>query len=218
MSLGSLQAVRGGRWAPAGFAAGVVAAVCLAGCGSRIAGHPAMARAGAVVPTPPERLTAHRLRSRPGAVAPGMTVRSSSIFTDRVFANAHTGVALANDGSAQYPVVMIDGGHWRIAGPPVHVDAADGAAGVGYVGVASSRTFFAYGSSVADVTTDRGRAWWETYLGELVTAVVPGPGGGLVAYVQRQLNSRGSAPVVTWQYVSHDGGRHWIYSAALGGN
>jgi hypothetical protein len=217
MSLGWLRAVSGGRCATGQFAAGVAVAVCLAACGSGIAGHPAMVRAGAVVPTPPQRLTAHRLRSRPGAVAPGTTVRSSGIFTDRVFTNAHTGVALANDGSAQYPVVTTDGAHWRIAGPQVHVDAADGAAGVGYVGVASSRTFFAYGSSVVDVTTDRGRAWWETYLGELVTAVVPGPGGGLVAYVQRQLNSSGSAPVVTSQYVSHDGGRRWIYSTALGG-
>jgi hypothetical protein len=215
MSLGSLRAV-GGRWPAGQFAAGIAVAVCLAGCGSRIAGHPAMARASAVVPSPPQRLTAHRLTSRRGAVAPGMMVRSSSIFTDRVFANAHTGVALANAGLAQYPVVTTDGAHWRIAGPQVHVDAADGAEGVGYVGVASSRTFFAYGSSVVDVTTDRGRAWWETYLGELVTAVVPGPGGGLVAYVQQQLNRSGSAPVVTWQYVSHDGGRHWVYSAVLG--
>jgi hypothetical protein len=217
MSLGSLQAVRGGRRVIGQFAAGIAVVVCLGGCGSGIAGHLTMVRAAAVVPTPPRRLTAHRLRSRPGAVALGMMVRSSSIFTDRVFANAHTGVALASDGSAQYPVVTTDGAHWRIAGPQVHVDAADGAEGVGYVGVASSRTFFAYGSSVVDVTTDRGRGWWETYLGELVTAVVPGPGGGLVAYVQRQLNSSGSAPVVTWQYISRDGGRHWIYSTALGG-
>jgi hypothetical protein len=39
-----------------------------------------------------------------------------------------------------------------------------------------------------------------------------------VAYVQQQLNSSGSASVVTWQYVSHDGGRRWIYSTALGGS
>jgi hypothetical protein len=217
MSLGSLRAVGGGRCATGQFAAGVAVAVCLAGCGSGIAGHPAMVRAGAVVPAPPQLLAAHRLRARPGAVATGTAVRSASIFTDRVFANAHTGVALANDGSAQYPVVTTDGARWRIAGPQVHVDAADGAEGVGYVGVASPRTFFAYGSTVVDVTTNRGRAWWETYLGELVTAVVPGPGGGLVAYVQRQLDSSGSAPVVTSQYVSHDGGRRWIYSTALGG-
>jgi hypothetical protein len=217
MSLGSLRAAGGARWATGQFAAGIAVAVCLAACGSGSAGHPVMVRAGAVVPTPPQRITAHRLRSRPGAVASGTTVRSSSIFTDRVFANAHTGVALSNDGSAQYPVVTTDGAHWRIAGPQVHVVAADGAEGVGYVGVANSRTFFAYGSSVVDVTTDRGRAWWETYLGELVTAVVPGPGGGLVAYVQQQQNSSGSAPVVTSQYVSHDGGRRWIYSTKLGG-
>jgi hypothetical protein len=217
MTVGSRRAVGGRRCDVGRFAVAIAVAGCLAGCGSGTAGNERMVRAAAAVPTPPQRLTAHRLRSRPGAVAPGMMVRSSSIFTDRVFANADTGVALANDGSAQYPVVTTDGTRWRIAGPQVHIDAADGAEGVGYVGVAGSRTFFAYGSSVVDVTADRGRDWWETYLGELVTAVGPGPGGGLVAYVQQQLNSSGSAPVVTWQYVSHDGGLHWTYSTALGG-
>lgn len=217
MSRGSLRAVGRGRCASGQFGAGIAVVVCLAGCGSGVAGDLTLVRAAAVAPTPPHRLTAHRLTSRPGAVAPRTTVSSSSIFSARVFASAHIGVALANDGSAQYPVVTTDGAHWRIAGPQVHVDAADGPEGVGYVGVVSSRTFFAYGSSVVDVTTDRGRAWWETYLGELVTAVVPGPGGGLVAYVQQQLNSSGSASAVTWQYVSHDGGRRWIYSTALGG-
>jgi hypothetical protein len=88
---------------------------------------------------------------------------------------------------------------------------------VGYVGVAGRRTFFAYGSSAVDVTTDAGRTWWETFLGELVVAVVPGPRHRLVAYVQQQLDPTRSLTANTWQYVSHDGGRHWVYSSTLGG-
>jgi photosystem II stability/assembly factor-like uncharacterized protein len=144
-------------------------------------------------------------------------VRSSELFTDRVFANASDGFALVNLGNAQFPACSRDGGRtWRTCGPAVHVDAADAPEGVGYVGVAGPRTFFAYGSSAVDVTTDGGRTWWETFLGELVVAVVPGPRHDLLAYVQQQLeNNTDSA--VTWQYVSRDGGRHWRYSRALGG-
>lgn len=142
----------------------------------------------------------------------------SELFSDRVFANATEGFALANDGPAQYPAISSDGGRsWRIGGPQVHIDAADGAAGVGYVGVAGPDTFFAYGSSAVDVSTDGGRTWWETFFDELVMAVVPGPDGGLVGYVQRPVSNDRPNPAVTWQYVSPDGGRHWSYSTALGG-
>ena len=160
-----------------------------------------------------------RIHPRPGAVARGSAIKQADLSTARVFANASVGFALADVGSAQYPVHSLDGGRtWRIDGPQVHIDAADGAEGVGFVGVADSRTFFAYGSSAVDVTTDGGRAWWETFLGELVVAVVPGPPNELVAYVQQQLNSDGhSLAAATWQYVSHDGGRHWVYSSTLGG-
>jgi hypothetical protein len=168
--------------------------------------------------SPPNRLAARRLRPRAGAVAPGVAVSSSALFGDRVFANAHDGFALANDGQAQYPALSADGGHsWRIDGPQLHVDAADGPEGVGYVGVAGPREFFAYGSSVVDVTSDGGRTWWETFLGELVMAVVSGPRNDLVAYVKQSVSTDHPNPAVTWQYVSRDAGRHWTYSTALSG-
>jgi hypothetical protein len=142
-------------------------------------------------------------------------VSSSDLFTDRVFANAHNGFALANDGNAQYPALSTDGGRsWRIDGPQVHVDAADGPEGVGYVGAAGPRTF---GSSAVDVTTDDGRTWWETFLGELVMAVVPGPRSELVAYAQQSVSNDRLNPAVAWQYVSRDGGRHWGLGTGLGG-
>jgi hypothetical protein len=100
----------------------------------------------------------------------------------------------------------------------VHPDAADGAEGVGYVGAAGPHTFFAYGSSVVDVTTSGGRTWWEAFLVDLVMAVVPGPRNELIAYVQRSVSDDHANRAVTWQYVSRDGGRHWSYSTALGGS
>ncbi len=165
-----------------------------------------------VTGVPPAHLTARRLTPRPHAVAPGTIASSFALFTNRVFASARVGFALADDGSTQYPVLSTDGRRtWRIDGPQVHIDAADGAAGVGYVGAAGRRTFFTYGSSVVDVTTNAGRAWWETYLGELVTAVGQAPdSNALIAYVEQPRDNRTMA---SWLYVSRDGGRHWDYSA-----
>jgi hypothetical protein len=197
--------------------AAAIFAVSPVATGDRPVAH-AHVRAGVTAPSPPRRLIARPLRPRPGAARRGGPVSSADLFTNRVFANSRIGFALANVESAQYPARSTDGGRsWRIDGPQVHVDAADGAEGVGYVGVAGPRTFFAYGSSAVDVTTDGGRTWSETFLGELVVAVVPGPGAELVAYVQQQLDPNRITPAATWQYVSRDGGRRWVYSPALGG-
>jgi hypothetical protein len=168
---------------------------------------------------PQRLLTARRIRPRAHPIPPGTPVASTALFGGRVFANAETGIALANGSNAQYPAITTDGGRtWRIDGPQLHVDAADGPEAVGYVGALNTHTFFAYGSSVVDVTTDGGRTWWETYLGDLVMAVVPGFfGNHLVAFVQQSVSNSGVNPAVTWQYVSRDGGRHWRYSSALGG-
>jgi hypothetical protein len=176
------------------------------------------ARAAAATQTPPRVLTARRLRPRPGAVAPGTRVGSSALFGNRVFANAGDGFALADVGSAQYPARSTDGGQsWRIDGPQLHVDAADAPEAVGYVGVAGARTFFAYGSSVVDVTANGGHTWWETFMSGLVMAVTQSPRKELVAYVQQSISNDRVNPAVTQQYVSRDGGRHWRYSTAFGG-
>jgi hypothetical protein len=174
------------------------------------AGVAALAAASA----PPHELTATRLRPRAHAVAPGTKVRASALFGVRAFWNARDGFALAGVGEAQYPAHTADGGRtWRIDGPQFHVNAADAPEAVTAVGVAGPRTFFAYGSQAVDVSTDGGSTWWETFLGDLVVAVVPGSGHRLVGYVQ---SASGNA-AVTWQYVSRDGGRHWRYSTAIGG-
>jgi hypothetical protein len=172
-------------------------------------------------PIAPRLLTAGRLHPRagPGPLEqPGTVVSASNLFSNRVFVNANVGFALANGNNAQYPVVSTDGGRqWRIDGPQVHVDAADGPEAVQFVGITGPRTYFVYGSSVVDVTTDGGRVWWETLLGEEVMAVVPSSADVLVAYVEQSVSNQHLNPAVTWQYISRDGGRHWRYSTSFGG-
>jgi hypothetical protein len=171
-------------------------------------------------PSPPQRLSATHMpprRSpfaviRPGTIVPAREVNSQA------FADPQHGFGLANVPDGQiYPAATVDGGRtWRINGPVFHVPAADGAEGVGYTGVASARSYFAYGSSVVDVTTDGGKSWWETYLGELVLAVVAQP-HHLIAVVQQQATTNSqSLKSVNWIYVSRDGGRHWRYDDLLG--
>jgi hypothetical protein len=193
---------------------------CLVAAGCGTISHTVVRRSGSpvVTPTPRRHLVGRIMRPRSGAVARGTVLGSGAIFTSRVFSNAHDGFALANAKSAQYPVRSVDGGKvWRIIGPQFHIDAADAAEAVGYVGAASRRTLFAYGSSVVDVTTNAGRTWREAFLGELVVAVVPQNSRTVVAYVQQPLNPNGIRPVVTWQYVTRDGGHHWSYTTTLGG-
>jgi hypothetical protein len=199
------------------IAATAVVAGVAAALGGALTVGPIRAHAAAATQTPPRVLT-RRMRPRLGAVAPGTRVNSSALFGNRVFANAGDGFALARVGSAQYPARSTDGGQtWRIDGPQLHVDAADGPEAVGYVGVASARTFFAYGSSVVDVTANGGRTWWEAFMSGLVMAVAQSPRNELVAYVQQSVSNDRANPAVTQQYVSRDGGRHWRYSTALGG-
>lgn len=180
-------------------------------------GSPGVRIAQAAASSAPQHVTARRLKARPGAGARGTIVGQAALFTPRVFTNQRDGFALANDGNAQYPARSVDGGRvWRLAGPQLHVDAADGAEGVGFVGAVGAGTLFAYGSSVVDVSTDAGRTWWESFLGELVVAVVPQSSKMLVAYVQQQTNPNSIRHAVTWQYVTRDGGRRWSYTTTLG--
>ena len=136
----------------------------------------------------------------------------------QVFADATHGFGLANLANGEtFPARTTDGGtRWQINGPVFHVPAANGAAGVSYTGRAGTRTYFAYGSSVVDVTTDVGKSWWQAFLGELVLSVV-GHQQALVAVVQQQAPTTSeSLKSVTWVYVSRDGGRHWRYNDQLG--
>ena len=151
-------------------------------------------------------------------------VKSSALGV-RVFANASAGFALANIGGGNggtYPAASRNGGKsWQIDGPPFWVPAADAPAVVTQVGVANSKTFFAWGGpgsggEVVDVTSDAGAHWYGAALaGAELEAVVAGPKGELIAFTQTLPGS--SSKAVTWVYVTADGGRHWQFSTSLAG-
>ena len=179
---------------------------------------PAVAAAPrAMAPKPSTEITARRMRPRQGSPAPrfGKALPAASVTGVRVFIKRQVGFALATIGSGEVPARTTYGGNtWRIDGPQFHVDAADGPEAVAYVGLVSPNVEYAYGASVVDVSTDAGRTWWEAFLGENVTAVEPGT-HGLVALVQQSVTNQHLNPILTWQYVSTDGGRHWRYSTAF---
>jgi hypothetical protein len=140
----------------------------------------------------------------------------------RVFTNAQRGFALADVAQAQYPAVTIDGGKtWKVAGPPLHLDAAQAPLVVTQVGAASQKKLFAWGGpgggQAVDVTPDAGKHWYRAMFGEAeaMMAVVSGPGGELVAFAQAAADSSGTT-AANWVYVSRDGGRHWQYDATVG--
>lgn len=171
-----------GRRARLLWVAGAFAAVVLAGCGSAQSASPVRrGSAASAAPAPPRRLAAARMSDHSagfGVTKPG-TVISGREVDARVFADSRHGFGLANIANGEtFPAATTNGGGiWRIDGPVFHVPAANGAAGVGYTGVAGLRTYFAYGSSAVNVTTDGGKTWWQTLLGELVLAVVAERGG-----------------------------------------
>jgi len=93
-----------------------------------------------------------RITRRNGTLAPGTSVRASSLG-QRVFPTASRGFALANVGGAQYPAVSVNGGRtWKTNGPALHVNAANAPLVVVDVGAVNARTFYAFGGSqVVDV-------------------------------------------------------------------
>lgn len=174
--------------------------------------------AGGTAAASPQVIAATQISSQPGSIRPGTVVASRRLGT-RAFADGEHGFALASTAQAQYPAATSNGGGvWRIDGPPLHVNAAQAPLVVLQAGVANSRTFFAWGGpgggQVVDVTSDGGSHWWRAVLGEVVLAVVAGPGARLTAVAQSATASGTSA--LTSVYVSSDGGRHWRSDARLG--
>lgn len=162
-------------------------------------------------------MTGHRIRRQANTLAVGSRVASASLDI-RAFENRRHGWALALLNNVQYPAFTSDSGAtWRIAGPPLHRDAAQGGSGVGQIGVpspqsgwASNVTAFAWGGvtpdSVVDVTLDGGKHWWSARLPGSVL-FVGNEGHAVVA------NVYGTAKKV-WEFATKDG-RRWTYLGAL---
>lgn len=155
-------------------------------------------------------VTASLITRRTGTLAPGTKVKAKDLG-QRVFVDASHGFALASVGQAQYPAATTNGGKtWKTDGPALHINAAQAPLGVTQISASSRTTAYAYGSGqVIDTTSDGGKKWYGALFNEGdVMAVVPGPSGHLVAFVD--------GPGVTWQYVSKNGGRSWRYTTTEG--
>jgi hypothetical protein len=163
--------------------------------------------------TPPRtvRATAIHVSHAPGLLPPGTIVKSSTLGT-RAFINASRGVALNLGDSLHgvtYPVATVNGGKtWRIAGPALHVPAANAPDVVTQVGAAPPATYFVFGgpggANSVDVTADGGAHWFGALLGEGVVASVVASNGELFAFT-------GS----TGAYYSKDNGRTWHYTKTI---
>jgi hypothetical protein len=145
------------------------------------------------------------------------TLIPSSDLSQRIFVNASDGFAIAGVlAQGTYPTATVNGGKtWRVDGPILHADAAQAPFVVLHVGAGNAHTYFAWGSQVADVTSNGGKRWWRAILGLDVLAVVS-EAGRLIATVQNPSVSN-SATVETSVYVSTDGGKVWHFNSTLGG-
>ena len=191
-------------------AAGAIGAAAMTMAVADASGH-TRAAANAM----PKTMTGQVIKARSGTLARGTALRSGTIFSTRVFRNDADGFALASQKQADYPVLSTNGGKtWTIAGPALHVDAANAPSAVASIGVDGAKTDYAYGSGAIDVTGNGGVTWYQVFPEANVTAVVAGA-RGLAAYVQA-LNAQGTVSGV-YQYVSTDGGRHWTLSNEIDG-
>lgn len=186
----------------------VVSAVAL---GAAIPGASVAVAAG------PQQTVTAALTSRPShTLAPGSTVSASKIFGNRVFTDAKHGFALVDTGQAQYPAATADGGKtWKTDGPALHLNAAQAPLAVIYIGAASQKTIFAWGTGqVIDTTSDGGKHWYRALFFGLPVAVVKNPQGHLVAFVDGETSGSNS----TLQYVSKNGGKTWRLDNTIGGS
>lgn len=193
-----------------GLVAVAAAGTAAIGCIGAAASGAAVRHAAAV--TPPKVVRAARITRPAGTLAPGTVVQGRRVTGQRVFTDAHHGVALATVGSADYAVATSNGGRtWKTAGPALHLAAAQAPLAVAFIGAVNRKTVFAWGGGqVVDTTPDGGKHWYRTLFEVGVpVGVVRGFSGRLIAFVG---SSRSTG---AWQYVSKDGGRTWHLQAKV---
>ncbi len=176
-------------------------------------GRSASAAVTSGFPSPARTVTARPIARVPRTLRPGSAV-SASELGHRVFVDSLHGFALASVGQAQYPAATVDAGMtWRVSGPALHINAAQGPLNVCEVGAVNQRIYFADGcGEVVDTTNDGGKHWWRSSFGGGSLAVVDN-GGRLVAFIEALSN--GGSTAVTWAYASSDGGRRWHFEDRL---
>jgi hypothetical protein len=158
----------------------------------------------------------HAIKPSAGELARGTSVVSTALDV-RSYSNCCDGWALAFVGGAQYPAATEDrGASWHIAGPRLHIDAAQAALAVGEVGVpsrqaglSSGRVAFFWGqdNSVVDLTVDGGTTWWRVMLPGQIE-FVGNAGRTIFADAYGEMEHGGSTDVGLWQYFTTTG-RRW---------
>ena len=96
---------------------------------------------------------------------------------------------------------------WHIAGPILHIDAAQGAIAVNTPGVAGPGFYYAWGNgynNIVDATTDAGRRWWQTSLPGAVLSVTTETSttGALVALVEGPTTDPAGHGASLWSYLT----------------
>jgi hypothetical protein len=164
------------------------------------------------VPVQPQTVVGNRLGEDDNQATvrlkPGTVIHSPRFASSRVFFNARDGFALIlTRAGVIYPgTTTTQGRTWRIAGPVFFTPTADGPDAVSTVTATPPRTLAAFGAgNFIRVSTDGGRRWWQTELGDETAAVVAAD-RGLVAFAQKTIGN--SLRAATWVYFSTDG-RRW---------
>lgn len=215
---------RGGWGVAVSFLLGAVAG----GCGTATRSLPGNARPGPSPATPPRVVLARRLGpSAPGGLPFGSRVSAQDLAGAREFADSSYGFALTSDlklrGGGTYPAATNDGGRiWRIDGPILHINAAQGSIAVTEAGIEGRRFYYAWAggaNSVVDVTTDGGRHWWQAFLPGAVISITSDENevaltGGLTAVVAGPTPDSSGRGTSLWTYHTTNG-RDWRYGSTF---
>jgi hypothetical protein len=209
----------------------VACGLALASCGSAASGqrsaatgHPQSRRPlvgqahFAADRSDPIAVTSRRLGR---SVAGGTAIPVTSIYGSPSFASRRVEFALARYPARSHslvPVLTLSAGHrWRIIGPTLSAPSADGGIGVSLVGVAGTRTYFAWQggtNGTLDITTDAGKVWRQVlFQGGTVESVTPdlderGLDGRVEVLVSTGTSCPAGGPCQLAHYTSRDG-THW---------
>jgi hypothetical protein len=131
------------------------------------------------VPVQPQTVIGRRLGEDDNQATvrlkPGTVIHSPRFASTRVFFNAGHGFALIlTRAGVIYPATTAtQGRRWKIAGPVFFTPTADGPDAVSTVTATPPRMLAAFGAgNFVRVSTDGGRRWWQTELGDETVAVV----------------------------------------------
>lgn len=150
---------------------------------------------------------------RRGRIIPSAAVvERTASFGSLVYGLANTGQPHTGPIDGSYPVISTDGAHsWKIDGPKLHIDAAQGASFVSHIKAVSPRTVVIWGGWVI-VTHNGGTTWVGARPGQIIYRVISRHRALIVETTSGQYAQRHPLRWEIWQYQSRDGGLTWHYA------